>query len=123
MDGLNLADMTGRKRRAHLSHWEVDRIAISQADDPGAWGKAVSVQPEPRHGYQERIVLLRDLPEEGLRAGDIGTIVEHYPASGNTPAGYEVEFFAANGDTVAVASVQWTPSAPRQTGISSVPEC
>jgi hypothetical protein len=53
----------------------------------------------------ERVVLLRDLPEEGLRAGDIGTIVERHPASGDTPAGYEVEFFAANGGTVAVASV------------------
>jgi hypothetical protein len=53
----------------------------------------------------ERVVLLRDLPEEGLRAGDVGTIVELYPASEQTPPGYEVEFFAANGDTVAVASV------------------
>ncbi len=52
-----------------------------------------------------RVVLLRDLPEEGLRAGDVGTIVESYPASGETPPGYEVEFFAANGDTVAVASI------------------
>ena len=53
----------------------------------------------------ERVVLLRDLPAEGLRAGDVGTIVERYPASGETPSGYEVEFFAANGETVAVASV------------------
>ncbi len=53
----------------------------------------------------ERIVLLRDLPDEGLRAGDVGTIVERHPSSGDTPAGYEVEFFAANGETVAVASV------------------
>src|SRR5712692_11323011 len=97
--------MTGRKRRAHPCKREVDRIAISQADEPGAWGKAVRVQPERRHGYQERVVLLRDLPEEGLRAGDVGTIAERHPASGDTPAGYEVEFFAANGETVAVASV------------------
>jgi len=53
----------------------------------------------------ERVVLLRDLPEDGLRAGDVGTLVERYPASRVTAAGYEVEFFAANGDTVAVASV------------------
>jgi len=53
----------------------------------------------------ERVVLLRDLPDEGLRTGDIGTVVERHPASGETPAGYEIEFFAANGDTVAVASV------------------
>lgn len=53
----------------------------------------------------ERVVIVRDLPEEGLRAGDVGTIVERHPASGETPVGYEVEFFAANGETVAVASV------------------
>ena len=27
----------------------------------------------------ERVVLTRDVPAEGLRAGDIGVIVEHYP--------------------------------------------
>ncbi len=53
----------------------------------------------------ERVVLLRDLPEERLRAGDVGTIVERHPASGEASQGYEVEFFAANGETVAVASV------------------
>ena len=53
----------------------------------------------------ERVVLLRDLPEEGLRAGDIGTIVERHPTTGEAPEGYEVEFSAANGETVAVASV------------------
>ncbi len=53
----------------------------------------------------ERVVLLRDLPAEGLRAGDVGTIVERHPASDHASEGYEVEFFAANGETVAVASV------------------
>lgn len=53
----------------------------------------------------ERVVLLRDLPEEGLRAGDVGTLVERHPAAGQAPEGYEIEFFAANGETVAVASV------------------
>ncbi len=53
----------------------------------------------------ERVVLLRDLPEEGLRAGGVGTIAERHPASGDVPESYEVEFFAANGGTVAVASV------------------
>jgi len=53
----------------------------------------------------QRVVLLRDLPEDGLRAGDVGSVVEHYPASDQAPEGYEVEFFAANGETVAVASV------------------
>jgi hypothetical protein len=53
----------------------------------------------------QRVVLTQDLPEEGLRAGDVGVIVEHYPAQGATPEGYELEFFAAAGQTVAVVSV------------------
>lgn len=53
----------------------------------------------------ERVVLLRDMPDDGLRAGDVGTIVERYPATGRTGEGFEIEFFAANGESVAVASV------------------
>ena len=52
----------------------------------------------------QRVVLTRDLPEEGLRAGDVGVIVEHYPARADVPEGYELEVFAANGHTIAVAS-------------------
>jgi hypothetical protein len=53
----------------------------------------------------QRAVLTRDLPEEGLRAGDVGVIVEHYPPRGDTPEGYELEFFTAAGQTIAVVSV------------------
>jgi len=53
----------------------------------------------------ERAVLTADMPDEGLRAGDVGVVVEHYPASGVVPEGYEVEFFSATGDTLAVASI------------------
>lgn len=53
----------------------------------------------------QRVVLTRDLPEEGLRAGDVGVIVEHYPARADVPEGYEVEVFAATGQTIAVISV------------------
>ena len=53
----------------------------------------------------ERAVLTEDLPEEGLRAGDVGVVVEHYSANGETPEGYELEFFSARGDTIAVVSV------------------
>ena len=52
-----------------------------------------------------RAVLTQDLPDEGLRAGDVGTIVEHYPARADVPEGYELEVFAANGQSVAVVSV------------------
>lgn len=53
----------------------------------------------------ERAVLIADLPEEGVRAGDVGVVVEHYPAREGVLEGYEVEFFSATGDTLAVVSV------------------
>jgi hypothetical protein len=53
----------------------------------------------------QRVVLTQDIPAEGLRAGDVGVIVEHYPARGDVPEGYELEFFTASGQTVAVVSV------------------
>ncbi len=53
----------------------------------------------------QRVVLMQDLPKEGLRTGDVGVIVEHYPARADLPEGYELEVFAANGQTVAVVSV------------------
>jgi len=34
-----------------------------------------------------RVVLKQDLPEEGFRAGDVGVIVEHYPARAGVPEG------------------------------------
>jgi hypothetical protein len=53
----------------------------------------------------QRVVLTEDLPGDGLRAGDVGVIVEHYPSRADMPEGYELEVFAANGQTVAVVSV------------------
>jgi hypothetical protein len=47
------------------------------------------------------IVLLQDLPEDGLKAGDIGTVV-HVHQGG---AGYEVEFITLAGETVAVVTL------------------
>lgn len=49
----------------------------------------------------DRVILQTDLPEHGLIAGDLGTVVLVYKNN----AGYEVEFFALTGDTIAVASV------------------
>ena len=49
----------------------------------------------------DRIVLTCDLPEDGLKAGDVGTVVHvHRPGEA-----FEVEFLALGGDTVAVAAV------------------
>jgi len=49
----------------------------------------------------DRIVLTADLPEEVLRAGDVGTVV-HIHRGGE---GYEVEFLTLTGETLAVATV------------------
>lgn len=46
------------------------------------------------------VVLRRDIPKHGLRAGDVGTIVETYE-----PDGLEVEFMTASGDTQAVVTL------------------
>lgn len=49
----------------------------------------------------DRVVLTTDLPEEGLEAGDIGTVVlVHRDAKG-----YEVEFTTLDGNTFAVVTV------------------
>ena len=53
----------------------------------------------------QHVALTRDLPEEGLRAADVGVIVEHYPARADAPEGYEIDVFAATGQTIAVVSV------------------
>jgi hypothetical protein len=55
-----------------------------------------------------RVILSLDIPQEQLMAGDIGTIVEHHPATAAYPEGYEVEFFAGNGETLTVVSVPAT---------------
>jgi hypothetical protein len=47
------------------------------------------------------IVLTQNLLEEGLQAGDVGTVV-HIHEDG---AAYEVEFMTLTGQTVAVATV------------------
>jgi hypothetical protein len=48
----------------------------------------------------DTIVLNVDLPEHGLSAGDLGTVVlEH------KHRGYEVEFMTLDGETVAVVSL------------------
>lgn len=50
------------------------------------------------------VVLIQDLPEAKLRAGDVGTVVERHDVAG-LEAGYSVEFFDMLGNTVAVVTV------------------
>ncbi len=56
----------------------------------------------------EQIVLTADIPEDNLKAGDVGTIVHIYPRH----VAYEVEFFSPAGNTVAVATVERTQARP-----------
>ena len=48
------------------------------------------------------VVLTQDLPEEGLAAGDVGSVVHIHKAG----AAYEVEFIVFTGQTVAVTTLQ-----------------
>lgn len=49
----------------------------------------------------DRVILTHDLPAEGLKAGDVGTIV-HVHRGGSA---FEVEFLTLHGETAAVATV------------------
>ena len=50
------------------------------------------------------VILQRDMPEENLRAGDVGTVVELHEVLG-LETGYSVEFFDMLGRTVALITV------------------
>ncbi len=53
-----------------------------------------------RYKLLDCVVLLHDLPGQGLRTGDLGTVVEVYE-----PDGIEVEFVKASGETLAVVTI------------------
>jgi hypothetical protein len=48
----------------------------------------------------DTVVLTEDIPDFALKRGDLGTVVLVHQ-----PGGYEVEFVALDGETVAVVSV------------------
>ena len=48
----------------------------------------------------DTVVLVRDLPELGLKAGDVGAVVEIYE-----PDGVEVEFVKGSGETQALVTL------------------
>jgi hypothetical protein len=48
----------------------------------------------------DRVILNRDLPDYGLKRGDVGTVVLTHGRRG-----YEVEFVTLDGETVAVVSI------------------
>ena len=48
------------------------------------------------------VVLTKNVPEENLEAGDIGTVVHIH----NGGAAYEVEFMTLTGETVAIVTLE-----------------
>jgi hypothetical protein len=57
----------------------------------------------------DTVVLDRDLPQHGLRAGDLGAVVEVYE-----PEGLEVEFVTASGKTQALVTLNVNDVRPVQ---------
>ena len=51
------------------------------------------------------VILTRDVPEHGVRAGDVGTVVERHVVPGIAEEGYSVEFFDMTGNTVVVVTL------------------
>jgi hypothetical protein len=51
------------------------------------------------------VILTRDVGEHGLRAGDVGTVVERHVVPGVVEEGYSVEFFDMTGNTVTVVTL------------------
>lgn len=49
----------------------------------------------------DTVVLTTDLPDEGLKAGDLGAVVAVYKDG----AAYEVEFVTLTGETISVVTV------------------
>jgi hypothetical protein len=50
----------------------------------------------------DRVVLTTDVPAEGLKTGDVGTVVHLYADA----RGYEVEFVTLDGHTAAVVTIE-----------------
>jgi len=54
-----------------------------------------------RYKTLQTVVLNRDLPDHGLRKGDLGSVVQLYD-----PDGLEVEFVSASGRTEALVTLK-----------------
>ena len=52
----------------------------------------------------EDVIVTTDVPGHDIRAGDVGTVVEHHVVEGKED-GYSVEFFDMTGKTVAVVTL------------------
>ena len=61
--------------------------------------------------YQE-VALTRDMPEQGMRAGDVATFVDRVPAPDSIEDGAVLEIFNALGDSIAIVTVPISAIAP-----------
>jgi hypothetical protein len=79
--------------------------AMSQGLRPRSSGVSGRQAPPPRYRDLECVQLRADLPDHGLKAGDVGTIVHVFDVAD----AYLVEFVNDDGSTRALAEL-----APRQ---------
>ena len=64
----------------------------------------------------KRVALTEDLPQRGLRRGDVATIVEHHSGRTGQEPGYTLEVFNAIGETVDVVTVRESQIEPLTAG-------
>ena len=53
----------------------------------------------------ERVALRKDLPDHGLKKGDVAVLVDYMPHPGGGEEGCILEVFNALGDSIAVVTV------------------
>jgi uncharacterized protein DUF4926 len=53
----------------------------------------------------ERVALRKDLPDHGLKKGDVAVLVDYIPHPGGGEEGCILEVFNALGDSIAVVTV------------------
>ena len=65
------------------------------------------------------VSILRDIPEENLRAGDVATLVDRVDHPHGGEAGAVLEVFNALGESIAVVTVPISAIAPLRAGPSA----
>ncbi len=68
----------------------------------GSHGPSATSEHPDMINELDEVVLTCDLPDHGLTAGDIGTVVLVHSAG----KGFEVEFMSLDGETLAVATLR-----------------
>jgi Domain of unknown function (DUF4926) len=66
----------------------------------------------------DRVVLRKSIPGQGLKTGDVGTVIIHVYEKGEV---FEVEFLTLHGETVAIATLEASQVRPVQKEKSLTP--